>query len=144
VSANGVSLAEREALVDECLPQVKRLASRLAGRLPAHVEVQNLVQAGLVGLLDACDKFDRERGVRFWTYAEVRVRGAMLDSLRDLDWVPRSVRRRQRQVEAAFSRLESLLGRCATDDELAEELGVDVEELDKILREVRGVEIGIQ
>jgi RNA polymerase sigma factor for flagellar operon FliA len=144
VSAKAFSPAEREDLIDDCLPQVKRLASRLASRLPPHVDLENLVQAGLVGLLDAMDKFDRERGVRFWTYAEIRIRGAMLDSLRHLDWIPRSVRRRRRQIEAAFSRLESVLGRCATDEELAQELGVDAVELGKILYEVRGAEIGIR
>jgi RNA polymerase sigma factor for flagellar operon FliA len=130
-------------MVHECLPQVKRLAGRLAARLPAHLDVRDLVQAGLVGLLDALTKFEPDRGVQFWSYAETRVRGAMLDSLRSLDPLPRSVRRRRREIEQAFSRLEMRLGRAATDTELAEELGIDVSELAKVLNEVRGMEIGL-
>ena len=141
--SGGLSPSERDELTHQCLPLVKRLAGRLAGRLPAHVDVQDLIQAGLLGLLDALDKFDRERGVRFWTYAEVRIRGAMLDSLRGLDWVPRSVRRRRRQIEQAFTKLEATLRRPATDQELAKELGVEVSSLGKILDEVRGPEIGL-
>lgn len=135
---------QREALVHECLPLVKRTASRLAGRLPAHVEVQDLVQAGLLGLLNAMDRFEPERGFRFWTFAEPRVRGAMLDSLRGLDPVPRSIRRRRRELEQTFSKLETRLGRAASDKELADEIGVDLNELARTLHEIRGVEIGVQ
>jgi RNA polymerase sigma factor FliA len=134
---------DRDSMVHECLPQVKRLASRLAARLPAHVDVRDLVQSGLIGLLDAIEKYDPERGIQFWTYAETRVRGAMLDSLRRLDPVPRSVRRRRREIESAYSRLESRLGRAATDDEVADELSMEVTEFEKILEEVRSVEIGL-
>ena len=135
---------QREALVHECLPLVKRTASRLAGRLPAHIEIQDLVQAGLLGLLNAMDRFEPERGFRFWTFAEPRVRGAMLDSLRGLDPIPRSIRRRRRELEQTFSKLEARLGRAASDKELADEIGVNLEELAQTLHEIRGVEIGVQ
>ena len=134
---------EREALVRECLPQLKRLAGRLAARLPPHIDVRDLAQAGLVGLLDAMERFDPERGILFWSYAESRVRGAMLDSLRRLDPLPRAVRRRRRELEQAFARLEGRLGRAATDHELADELGVTPEELAKTFEEVRGMEVGL-
>lgn len=139
----GVTPKEREALVDECLPHVKRVAYRLAARLPSHVDIRDLIQAGLVGLLDAMDRFEGGRGVRFWSFAERRVHGAMLDSLRNLDPVPRSIRRRRREIEQAFARLQGRLGRAPTDEELAEEIAVDLEELGKILEEVRGTEIGL-
>lgn len=135
---------EREALVHECIPLVKRTAGRLAGRLPSHIEIQDLVQAGLLGLLNAMDRFEPERGFRFWTYAEPRVRGAMLDSLRGLDPVPRSIRRRRRELEKTLHGLEARLGRAASDKELADEIGLNLDELAKTLHEVRGVEIGVQ
>ena len=138
-----MSPQEREELVNECLPLVKRVAHRLSARLPSHLDVRDLVQAGLVGLLDAMERFEPSRGIKFWSYAERRVRGAMLDSLRNLDPVPRSIRRRRREIESAFSKLEGRLGRSATDEELAEEIGVDMVDLERILEEVRGVEIGL-
>src|SRR5205085_8666552 len=101
-----LSLAERDSLVEAHLAQVKYIADRLAAKLPPFVDRDDLVGAGVVGLLDAVDKYDPTRGVLFRTYAELRVRGAMLDSLRALDWVPRSLRRRARTVEQAFQRIE--------------------------------------
>ena len=95
----------RDALIEAHLPQVKFIAERLAAKLPAWVDLNDLIGAGMLGLLDAVDKFDPAKGVMFKTYAEMRVRGAILDSLRDLDWAPRSMRRRAREVEA---------GRCGS------------------------------
>jgi len=138
-----LSPEERELLVEECLPHVKRVAYRLAARLPSHLDIRDLVQAGLVGLLDAMERYEDARGVRFWSFAETRVRGAMLDSLRNLDPVPRSVRRRRREIEQAYGRLQGRLGRAATDQELAREVGVGLAEIEKILEDVRGTEIGL-
>jgi RNA polymerase sigma factor FliA len=90
------------------------------------VEVSDLIQAGVLGLIDAADRFDRSKGVRFSTYAELRIRGAILDSLRSLDWVPRSLRRRRRDLQGAETRLESLLGRAPSDEELATALSMSV------------------
>src|SRR6185295_17038873 len=94
---------DRDALIEAHLPQVKFMAMRLAAKLPPWVELNDLIGAGVLGLLDAVDKYDATKGVMFKTYAEMRVRGAILDSLRDLDWAPRSMRRRAREVEAAYS-----------------------------------------
>lgn len=128
---------EKERLALDCLPLVRQVALRLASRLPAHVELTDLIQAGFLGLLDALQKFDRDRGVRFRTYAELRIRGAILDSLRDLDWVPRSVRRRNREIETALLGLETLLGRPPTEEELARELQVGPLKLRQLLDDWR-------
>ena len=123
---------QKRTLVLECLPLVQRVARNLATRLPAQVELDDLTQAGVLGLLDAAEKFDRAKGARFWTYAELRIRGAILDSLRGLDWVPRSVRRRARELDAASARIQTRESRPATEAELARELELSVEELRKI------------
>ena len=101
--------SQKEALVRDCLPLVRRVALHVASRLPSQVELSDLTQAGFLGLLDAARKFDADKGVRFWTYAELRIKGSILDSLRALDWLPRSVRRRRRELDAASARLESCL-----------------------------------
>lgn len=120
---------DREALVRDTMPLVQRLAMHMAGRLPDCVELADLTQAGFVGLLDAASKFDRDKGARFSTYAERRIKGAMLDSLRGLDWAPRSVRRSGRALSAAVSRLEGELGRAPREDEIARALGIELTEL---------------
>src|SRR5262245_6260971 len=102
---------EREALILASIALVKHVAHRVATRLPATVEIHDLVNAGVVGLLDAVEKFDPERGIKFNTYAEVRIRGAILDSLRNLDWAPRSLRKKSRELERVYSQLEQQLGR---------------------------------
>lgn len=106
----------------------------MASRLPRRVELSDLTQAGVLGLIDAAQKFDREKGVRFSTYAELRIRGAILDSLRSLDWVPRSLRRGRRDLKGAESRLAGLLGRYPSEEELSAELAISVAEL-RALRE---------
>jgi RNA polymerase sigma factor for flagellar operon FliA len=110
---------DRDRLVQETLPLVQRVALTIGSRLPHTVEMSDLTQAGVLGLLDAADKFDSAKGVRFATYAELRIRGAILDSLRSLDWVPRSLRRQRRELQSAESRLEARLGREPSDEELA-------------------------
>src|SRR4051794_32919831 len=114
--------AERDALIVEHLSLIKHVAHRVATRLPATVEIGDLVNAGVLGLLDAVDKFEPDRGVKFKTYAELRVRGAIIDSLRALDWAPRSLRRRGRDLERTYGDLEQKLGRPATDEEASQAL----------------------
>jgi len=133
---------EREALILEHLALIKHVAHRVATRLPSSVEIGDLVNAGVIGLLDAVDKFEPERGVKFKTYAELRVRGAIIDSLRTLDWAPRSLRRRGRDLERVYGELEQKLGRPATDEEVSEALGQNLEDLHSLLDQLNGLSIG--
>jgi RNA polymerase sigma factor for flagellar operon FliA len=133
--------ATREALIEAHFSQVRYIAERLAAKLPPSVECEDLIGAGMLGLLDAVDKFDASRGVMFKTYAEMRVRGAMLDSLRDLDWAPRSLRRRGREVEEAYVKLEQEKGRPASEEEVAAELRLSVREFQLLLGDLRGLNV---
>jgi RNA polymerase sigma factor for flagellar operon FliA len=119
----------RDRLVLHYAPLVKYVAGRVGTGLPAHVEVADLIQSGIFGLVDAIEKFEPERGLKFETYAMQRIRGAILDDLRAQDWVPRSVRGRAREVERALERLGAQLRRTPTDGELADELGLSLQEL---------------
>jgi RNA polymerase sigma factor FliA len=123
----------RERLVVAYSPLVKYVAGRMATGLPAHVEEGDLISYGLVGLINAIERFDLSREIRFETYAITRVRGAILDELRALDWVPRSVRARAREIERAHSKLEAKLHRVPTDEEIAGEIGLTVDELNDAL-----------
>ncbi|ASU78133.1 FliA/WhiG family RNA polymerase sigma factor [Actinopolyspora erythraea] len=127
----------RDRLVLHYAPLVKYVAGRIGTGLPAHVEVSDLIQSGVFGLVDAIEKFEPERGLKFETYAMQRIRGAILDDLRAQDWVPRSVRSRARDVERALERLEAKLQRTATDSELAEELSLSVEELRELFAQLQ-------
>lgn len=131
----------QEELVERYLPLVKYVAGRLAVGLPNHVDIEDLYGYGVFGLLDALRKFDPSRGVKFETYAFTRIRGAMLDGLREMDWVPASVRQKARQLERTFGELESRLGRAATDEELAEAMGMDAPALAELLRDVSRVTV---
>ena len=111
---------------------VKRIAYHLAGRLPASVEVADLIQAGMLGLLEAAANYTADRGASFETYAGIRIRGAMLDALRKLDWAPRSVHRKARAAAAAVREIEAEFGREARDTEIAERMGVSLDEYHKI------------
>jgi len=137
----GFSAAERERLILEYAPMIRYVAGRIAMRLPAHVAMEDLIGAGVLGLIDAVDKFDPEKNVKFKTYAEFRVRGAILDELRAMDWVPRSVRKKSSDLEDAIGRLQNRLGRPAEDEEIAEELGIGLDELHRLLDEVSGVNL---
>lgn len=139
--AGTLTAQDREALVEAHLPQVKLIADRLAVRLPPSVDRDDLIGAGVLGLLDAASKFDPARGVRFKTYAEMRIRGAMLDSLRDLDWAPRTLRQRARELEAAARRIEQEKGRVAEEEELAAALGLSVAEYRNLLTDLRGLSV---
>jgi RNA polymerase sigma factor for flagellar operon FliA len=133
--------AEREALIAKYAPLVKTIAGRLAIRLPRHVSKDDLCSAGVIGLLDAVDKFDVDKGVDFKSYAEFRIRGAMLDELRSMDWVPRSVRKNARRLEEAYAKVEKEKKRPAEDEEVAGEMGLALEDYYRLLDEVRGVSI---
>ena len=124
-----------EALVLKHADLVKRIAYHIAGRLPSHVELDDLVQSGMIGLLEAAQNFSANRGASFETYAGIRIRGAMFDALRKLDWAPRSVHRRSREVAAAVHAVESRTGREATDADVAARLGVSLGEYHEIVRD---------
>jgi RNA polymerase sigma factor for flagellar operon FliA len=129
-------VSDRGALIEAHLPQVKFIVDRIAARLPRSVDRDDLIGAGLLGLLDAAAKYDPARGVQFKTYAEWRVRGAVLDSLRTMDCASRSVRRRAREVEAAYTQIENKYGRPATEEEVAELLSVSLPEFQELLAEL--------
>ena len=126
---------KRNYLIEKYYALVRYNAERVYSRLPDEVDIEDLVSAGLFGLMDAIHAFDLERGVKFETYCAQRIRGAILDELRSMDWVPRLVRHRTSRVEQAKERLRMSLGRTPTDEEVSSELGVDDEEVKKILRD---------
>jgi RNA polymerase sigma factor FliA len=129
--------ANRDRLVLHYAPLVKYVAGRIGTGLPAHIDLADLVQSGILGLVDAIERFEPDRGPKFETYAIQRVRGAILDDLRAQDWVPRSVRSRAREVQRAMERLEATLHRSASDAEIADELGISVEELRDLFAQLR-------
>jgi len=131
--------SEREELIRNFLPLVRRVVHRLAGRLPAEVDIKEMLNSGIIGLVDALEKYDPSHETNFSTYAQFRIRGAILDSFRSQDWAPRSLRHKAHKLENAYMRLEQELGRPAEDAEVAAELGIDVELLQKMLGEVSGV-----
>ncbi len=141
IRSNGKKETEREALVTRYAPLVKTIAGRLALRLPQHISQDDLTSAGLMGLLDAIDKFDVEKGVEFKSYAEFRIKGAMIDELRSMDWVPRSVRKNAKLLTEAYSRVENREMRPAQDEEVAKELGIDLNGFYKLLDDARGISI---
>jgi RNA polymerase sigma factor for flagellar operon FliA len=126
----------------EQLPQVRYIARRIHDRLPRHVAFEDLVHAGVVGLIDALNKFDLSKHVQFSSYAKFRIRGAILDSLRELDWSPRELRRKGRLVDSTYSQLSGKLGRVPTENEIAQEMGIDLKELQSLLAELDGLELG--
>lgn len=122
-----------EDLVTEHLELVNRIAHHLAARLPATVDVNDLTQSGMVGLLEAASNFDASRGASFETYAGIRIRGAMLDDIRKHDWTPRSVHHKYRRITEAINSIEGDTGRAATAEEVAERVGISIDEYHKIL-----------
>ena len=136
-----ISVENREAVIKEYAPMVKYVANRIAMRLPPHVEVDDLISVGVLGLIDAIDKYDSTRGAKFKTYAEFRVRGAILDELRSMDWVPRSVRQKASSMDGVVQKLQNKLGRRPEDDEIAEEMGVSLDELFTTLNETKSMPI---
>jgi RNA polymerase sigma factor for flagellar operon FliA len=126
----------RERLVVAYSPLVKFIAGRMASGLPSHVEESDLISYGLLGLIGAIERFEPERDIKFETFAVARIKGAIIDELRSLDWVPRSVRARARDVERAHQALEGKLGRAPSDEEMAERLEVSVEDFHGVLLEI--------
>ena len=133
---------ERERLILGHLPQVRLIARRIRDRPPDNVSLDDLVSAGIVGLIAAVDQYDPAHNVKLKTYAEHKIRGAILDSLRGLDWAPRQRRKKAKQIEFAISRAEQRLHRIPGEDEIADEMGVDLKEYHRWLVEVQGLNIG--
>lgn len=133
---------ERERMILEHLPQVRLIARRIHERLPESVSLEDLVSTGIVGLISAIDRFDPTHNVKLKTYAEYKIRGAILDSLRGLDWAPRQQRKRVKQIEAAIGEVEQRLKRTPSEDEIARELGLSLDDYHEWLVEVRGVNLG--
>ncbi|MDP9376187.1 MAG: RNA polymerase sigma factor WhiG [Actinomycetota bacterium] len=126
----------REQLVVAYAPLVKYVAGRMSSGLPAHVEEADLISYGLIGLINAIERFDLSRDIKFETYAITRIKGGIIDELRSLDWVPRSVRARAREIERAHAKLEHRLHRTPTDDEIAAELGISNDEFQESLLKI--------
>src|SRR6478752_1361519 len=130
---------ERERLILEHLPQVRLIARRIQERLPDNISLDDLVSIGVIGLISAIDNFDPSHNVKLKTYAEYKIRGAILDSLRGLDWAPRQKRRKAKQIEAAITAAEQRLQRSPTEEETAAQLGISVAEYHQWLVEIRGL-----
>lgn len=135
------SLEERNRIVEDHLPLVHFVATRLAGRLPNHVERDDLVNSGVIGLIDAVEKFDPGRQIKFKTYAEFRVKGAMLDELRRQDWLPRSTRQKATRLEKAYHTLEQELGRPPGEEEVMDYLELDADKFYALLAEAGGLQL---
>ncbi len=130
---------EKEELIKSYLPLVKKVVHRLSGRLPKDVDLREMLNSGIIGLVDALEKYDPKHETNFSTYAQFRIRGAILDSFRSQDWLPRSLRFKSHKIEQAYQKIEQKLGRAATDEEVAKELDVSVDELQKLLGEVGSI-----
>jgi RNA polymerase sigma factor FliA len=133
---------DRDRLLMENLPQVHYIAKRIHDRLPPHVPLEDLVNAGIVGLLEAIRNFDPSRGTQVKTFAELRIRGAILDSLREMDWSPRALRRKSRQLEESHRHLRRVLERSPSEQELANDMQLSLEELRTLLCDLRGLNLG--
>ena len=136
------AVEERERLILEHLPQVKLIARRIHERLPESVSIEDLISTGTLGLIAAIDHFDPTHNVKLKTYAEYKIRGAILDSLRGLDWAPRQQRKRAKQIESAIARIEQRVHGTPSEEEIAQELGLDLTEYHEWLVEIRGVNLG--
>jgi RNA polymerase sigma factor FliA len=141
-SCHALNPTEREQILIDHLPVVRYIARRIHEHLPAHVEMDDLVSAGMIGLADAFSKFDAAKKVQFRSYAQFRIRGAILDSLRTLDWSPRDLRRKGRAIETAMHKLAGRLGRTPMENEVAEEMEMPLDEYQNLLTDLRGLEIG--
>jgi RNA polymerase sigma factor for flagellar operon FliA len=133
--------SSRDQLVLEYAPLIKYIAQKIAARLPANIELDDLISSGVIGLMDAVEKYDASRDNKFKTYAEFRIRGAILDELRAQDWVPRSVREKAKILERCYAKIEQKSGRQATDEEVCQELGITQNEYHELLNQVRSVSL---
>ena len=131
----------KEQVVLEHAPLIRYIVNRLAVRLPSHIDLDDLHSTGVIGLMDAIDKFDPSKNCKFKTYAEFRIKGAILDQLRSLDWVPRSVRQKGRKLEQAYSEVEQRLGRSANEEEVADSLGLELDKFHVLINQVRGISL---
>lgn len=131
----------KEQMILQYAPLIKYIASRLALRLPSHVSLEDLISSGIVGLIDAIHKFDPGKNINFKTYAEFRIKGAMLDELRSLDWIPRSVRKKTHLIENAYAQLEKRLGRPAEAEEVANLMGLELEQFYQLMNETKSVSL---
>lgn len=131
----------QEQVVLQYAPLIKYIASRMAMRLPPHISIDDLISSGMIGLLDAIQKFDPRKNIHFKTYAEFRIKGAILDELRTLDWIPRSVRKKTSMVEKAYAELQRELGRPAESEEVAASMGLSLDEFHHLLDETKGVSV---
>ncbi len=138
---NARGTVERADYVKQYAPLVRRLAHQMIARLPANVELDDMIQAGMMGLMDAAARFEEAQGTQFEVYAASRIRGAMLDELRANDWLPRSARKSQRDIENAIHRLEGRLKRAPTETEIAREIGISVADYQEMLNEARGAQL---
>ena len=135
----GVDGKLRDQLIMDYAPLIRFVAQRIAARLPSNIDIDDLISAGVIGLMDAIEKYDPSRDNKFKTYAEFRIRGAILDELRSQDWVPRSVRDKAKKIEKTYAELEQKLGRAVTDQELSDALGVNIEDYYEMVAKVKAV-----
>ncbi|WP_127718028.1 FliA/WhiG family RNA polymerase sigma factor [Halobacteriovorax sp. HLS] len=131
----------KDEIIIEYAPLIKYIAQKIASRLPSNVELDDLISCGVIGLMDAIEKFDPSRDNKFKTYAEFRIRGSILDELRAQDWVPRSVREKAKLVERAYAKIEAAEGRPATDEEMCAELGVNQDEFYDLINKAKSVSV---
>ena len=131
----------REQVIREYAPMIKYVANRIALRLPPHVEIDDLISVGVLGLMDAIEKYDPNRGAKFKTYAEFRVRGAILDELRSMDWVPRSIRQKASAMDSVIEKLKAKLGRVPEDEEIAAEMGLSLDEFFERLQQTQNMPV---
>jgi RNA polymerase sigma factor for flagellar operon FliA len=129
----------KEQIVLEHTPLIRYIVNRIAVRLPSHIDLDDLHNTGVIGLMDAIEKYNPEKNCKFKTYAEFRIKGAILDQLRSLDWVPRSVRQKSRRLERAYVEIEQRLGRSASEHEVADLLGLELGEFHFLVNQVRGI-----
>ena len=136
-----ITAENREEVIIRYSPMIKYVANRIAMRLPPHIEVDDLISVGVLGLMDAISKYDSSRGAKFKTYAEFRVRGAILDELRAMDWVPRSIRQKASSVDKVVQSLQVKLSRSPEDQEVAKEMGISLEQFHNTLNETKSIPV---
>ena len=136
-----ITTENREEVIKRYSPMIKYVANRIAMRLPPHIEVDDLISVGVLGLMDAISKYDSSRGAKFKTYAEFRVRGAILDELRAMDWVPRSIRQKASNVDKVVQTLQAKLSRSPEDEEVAEEMGISLDQFHDTLNETKSIPV---
>lgn len=131
-----IQQSERDRIIEEHTHMIRYITGRFAIRLPRHIDIEDLESAGAIGLIDAVDKFDASKGIKLKTYAEIRIRGAILDELRSRDYLPRSVREKCTHLKVAYAEMENKLGRSATDEEIADYLNINMDDFYRLLREI--------